>query len=260
MDPLSITVAITGLIATAVQLKTIVEDSKNAKKEQEQFLAELNSWSILLKQWEDRLKEAQPGDVWFKGLLAMAKPDGTISPAGNFIPNGRFQPDGVFVLLQKAYDELLQELRPEHGWRKISKRLKWSWDKVAVNQKLVEIDRLTNTINAILSDDHFAGQMKASQNIEKKLDAFEKRQEKEERIKQERRQQKERDAIVKWLSPLDFRATHGEKLAKAAPDIGQWLLKDSYDFREWVSGPHKWTLHCFAPQGFGKVCQKRIRH
>jgi len=250
MDPLSITVAITALIGTANQLKNILSDAKNANKEQSRLLIEVNGWSILLKQWNNRLKGARAEDEWFQGLLELAKPDGTDSAAGNFIPNERYRPDGVFVQLQEAYDGLVAELRPEHvhGWRRLGHRLKWSWDKDAINTNLVEVNRLTNLIKSILDEDHF----KASQDIQKKVAAIDERQQEEKRIKEERRQQKERDAIVKWLSPLDFFAKQKETFAKAAP-IGQWLLDDSEEFREWVSGPHCWRLNIFGPPGVGKV-------
>lgn len=263
MDPLSISVAVLALIGTATQLKAIIDDTRHSTKEQARLLTEVNGWSILLTQWKDRLKEARAEDEWFKGLIAMAKPDGTVSPAGNFIPNGRYHPDGVFMQLQKAYDELVAELRPEHGLKKFSKKLKWFWDKKAVNEKVAEIDRLTKLISSILREDdskrsqtHFKVSQTTNKIVDatdRKVDAIDKRLEKEERIKEQRRRQKERDAIVKWLSPLEFYVVQEDTFAKAAP-IGQWLLDESEEFREWVSGPHQWALDCFGPPGVGKVC------
>jgi hypothetical protein len=122
MDPLRNTVAITALIGTANQLETVIADTNNADKGKPWLIAEVDGWSIVLKQWGNRLKGVRAEGEWFQGLLVLAKPDGTDSAAGNFIPNGRYRPGGVFVQLPEAYDALVAELRPEHvhGWSRLS--------------------------------------------------------------------------------------------------------------------------------------------
>lgn len=96
------------------------------------------------------------------------------------------------------------------------------------NRKLVEIDRqLTKLIKSVLDEDHF----KASQDIQKKVAAREKRQEKVEQIKEPRQLRKERYAIVRWPSPLEFFVKQEEPCAKPA-SVGQRPSDESEESKE----------------------------
>ncbi len=99
-DPFSITVGVIALLGAVAQIKGVVDDARHANQEMGRLLEEVTGWSILLNQLKDRLKGAKVEDEWYKGLLAMAKPDGTISPDGKFIPTiGKYKPDGIFTQL-----------------------------------------------------------------------------------------------------------------------------------------------------------------
>lgn len=51
---------------------------------------------------------------------------------------------------------------------------------------------------------------------------------------------------MKWLSPLEFFVKQEVHFAKAA-SIGQWLLDESEESKEWAAGPHRWSLNLFGP-------------
>jgi len=63
--------------------------------------------------------------------------------------------------------------------------------------------------------------------------------------------EKEREKIMAWLSPLEFYKRHDTVIKDSFP-TGQWLF-DSPEFRAWILG-RPWTLWCYGDPGAGKVC------
>src|SRR3569833_2311012 len=61
----------------------------------------------------------------------------------------------------------------------------------------------------------------------------------------------ERDAVLTWLTPVDYAPQQNDFLARRQPGTGHWLL-DSAEFKEWVANG-KQTLFCPGIPGAGKT-------
>ncbi|KAL8737288.1 MAG: hypothetical protein Q9181_001812, partial [Wetmoreana brouardii] len=66
--------------------------------------------------------------------------------------------------------------------------------------------------------------------------------------------------ILKWLSPLNFRAQQMDLSAKCQEGSGQWFL-ESEKFRAWMGSPVA-VLHCLGIPGAGKtyLASRIIKH
>ena len=62
--------------------------------------------------------------------------------------------------------------------------------------------------------------------------------------------QQERDKVLQWLSPLNFKPRQAELSARRQKGTGSWLL-ESPNFQEWVSEEGK-TLVCQGMPGAGQ--------
>ncbi|KAF2189350.1 ankyrin, partial [Zopfia rhizophila CBS 207.26] len=61
----------------------------------------------------------------------------------------------------------------------------------------------------------------------------------------------EDDAILKWLTPIDYALQQSDHLSRQQPGTGQWVL-DCPEFREWRETDKK-TLFCYGFPGTGKT-------
>lgn len=61
--------------------------------------------------------------------------------------------------------------------------------------------------------------------------------------------QEEREAVLQWLSPLNFAPQQSELSGRRQEGTGKWLLQ-SPEFQEWVSGEGK-SLVCQGMPGAG---------
>lgn len=60
-----------------------------------------------------------------------------------------------------------------------------------------------------------------------------------------------RQAILDWLSPLDFHSRQNDLFAKSQTGSGQWFL-DSTEFNDWIQ-PAGAVMHCQGIPGAGKT-------
>ena len=77
------------------------------------------------------------------------------------------------------------------------------------------------------------------------------RQETQERREQTRERQLEHDALLDWLTPLDYTAQQHDFVNRRQAGTGQWLL-DSAEFQAWLEADHQ-TLFCPGIPGAGKT-------
>lgn len=61
----------------------------------------------------------------------------------------------------------------------------------------------------------------------------------------------ERDAILDWLTPIDYDTQQRDYLRSQEPGTGQWIL-DSVEYRTWLERPAQ-TLFCQGMPGAGKT-------
>ena len=80
-----------------------------------------------------------------------------------------------------------------------------------------------------------------------KLQLFEMRDQKQ----QQEAEEKEKQDIVDWLSPLKFASRQQQLIEKCFRPSGQWFI-DSEEFVYWSQG-RPWQLRCIGDAGSGKV-------
>ena len=61
----------------------------------------------------------------------------------------------------------------------------------------------------------------------------------------------EHEAILRWLSPINYAPQQRDSITRRQPGTGQWLL-DSREFRTWLK-TSKQTLFCPGIPGAGKT-------
>jgi hypothetical protein len=70
--------------------------------------------------------------------------------------------------------------------------------------------------------------------------------------RQENRERRdEQQAILDWLTPIDYASQQNDFISRRQPGTGQWLL-DSAEFQEWLKMEKK-TLFCLGIPGAGKT-------
>ena len=261
MDPLSLSVGIVALIDFTEKLVAIANDIKNAIKDRQKILDGLKSVDYLLKQLDERCKNANEHDPWFRGLLELERTSGTLTANGEYVPNPKYKPEGALARLKMIMADLHAKLEP-HGWRKLHfvQRARWHWAKDSFAGMLGDIAKSRSEIHDILYHDHFAlseRQLEVTEEVKEQgrdtnlqmaeLVTYERRRDDKERKEKE---EAERAAIEQWLSPLENLARQRKLFANSFP-TGQWLL-DSLAFKHWATG-RPWYLRCYGEAGSGKV-------
>jgi len=59
------------------------------------------------------------------------------------------------------------------------------------------------------------------------------------------------EKLIKWISPIDFRAQHSDIISRRHEGTGQWFLATS-EFKSWLKRPGE-TLYCPGIPGAGKT-------
>jgi hypothetical protein len=153
--------AIISLIQAANSLVEWVQDVKIAEEERQRLLRETGRLTLILGSIYDRLKDyqtkAKPADTWYANLLVLAKGCGTVQMDGSIKPwpGSTGKPEGALARMQVVIGQLLVELEPAHGTKRVVKTLKYTWDKKKFDSMLNEIMRLTAEIGALLDADQF---------------------------------------------------------------------------------------------------------
>lgn len=260
-DPLSITVAVIALIDFAEKALTIAHDIKNAIKDLQKVVDGLKSLDYLIKRLDELRKEANEHDPWFQGLLELERASGTLTADWRYVPDPKHKPEGALAQLKITMAELHAKLE-SHGLRKFHfvQRVRWHWDKDSYAGLLNDIARSRSEISDILDRDHFdlsKHHLKLTEAVKEEgrdtnlqvgeLLNYQRKREDKERRKEEKA---EKEAIVRWLSPLENLARQKKLFANSFPTV-QWLL-NSLAFKHWSMG-RPWYLRCYGEAGSGKV-------
>ena len=233
MDPLSIASGVLTVLGVIKKIVVYVDGVKDYTDDNQKLITQMTGLQILLEALEDRLKDANEEDPWFKNLLKLAtlKADGTYQPKAK----------GVLARLELSCKKLAHELEPRHGVKQAWSKAIWPvWTKAEIEEQLVEIDRLRQIIDQILNHDAY----KLSQGIQKGMKTQE--------------EDRERKDIIAWLSPLEFRRRQDEIFDAELVTGGKWLMKTE-EFEHWSAG-RPWYLCCYGNPGAGKVRDWNLIH
>jgi len=256
MDPLSTSASISALLHVTHVILKYARDVKDFGKTRKELLERAIDVRLILKSLKDReemMKRTDPTAPWFKGLISVHNSTSS-DPEGGPAESEKGP-------LSKIYDAMVDIIStlgiPCTRVKVIYHRLRWPDKKSKLEETFKNIDRWKSDVYNILAGDDFAQSMDSN----KRLQGIEEagaRREREQHLARERKARiKEKEAIIAWLSPLDFFRRHREVSRNRCPDVGQTLLQ-SEEFQAWAKGS-SWTLTCLAIPGAGKVCTFRSR-
>lgn len=277
MDGVSLAASIVSLIDLAEVLYNYTHSVIKAGEEQKKLLNVLDNLEQVLESLRDREEEARqnPNVLWYQGLIALSRSaKQTSSGNGKIIPDGTGKGEGALNRLKAAIEKMIAKLEIPKGER-IRQRIMWPHQKVKFEEMLNEIERWQNQIDSILDQDHFRLSLDTNARVQiieadtrdinartqtigydtkiiandtkelkNRLLALEERGERKDR-------EKERKAIISWLSPLEFRKRQAEIFTAKCTLTGNRLL-ESPEFNAWISG-RPWDLLCQGMAGAGKV-------
>ena len=256
MDPLSVSASIVALLQATQVVYGYARDVIKAPAEQRELAEVVNQQLEQLQRLKIREDDARqdPDAPWYQGLRALTK---SAAPApsggGMLVPDPTGTGDGVLVRLRKAMDKTMADLARQRGCKRIRQRWLWSHDKSKFVGLIEQFKEWRSQIDSVLHQDHFALSLSIRtlgldtntrvQNIEE-VDI-------DTNIRVKSLVEKaDRLAIIKWLSPLEFRRRQTE-IIDGCFLVTHSLLK-SQVFEAWVVG-RPWMLHCYGILGAGKV-------
>lgn len=136
MDPLSITLGITTLLALAKEVVFFVKEAKDASDERKKFVRETSSLNGMLNTLVDFVNEEDPSGPWLHAISEL------------LVRNG---PIDQFSL---GLRQLRIKVTPASGLRKLGEALVWKQIKDDVKNLLSQLERLKTLVGIALELDH----------------------------------------------------------------------------------------------------------
>lgn len=247
---------IVGTIAGLLQLTSeaidVVGSVKHADQDHTTLVAGLGCLKFLIEILKHRLEDAKVEESWNRYVRSMQERSGTLEFDGSGVTyRPPPEPKGPLAELYRTMEQISRKLNPPDAaqefkpGRELRRKLFWKWKKSDYEHMLTNIARAQGQISFILDQDEYEllKNLKSdttkiytvTQGIKQSIDA-----EKDRREKQE---------IVKWLSPLDF----GEEKQKHESSFPSAKgLINSFEFEQWAEG-RPWQLVCYGKARSGKV-------
>ncbi|KAL8834565.1 MAG: hypothetical protein Q9170_003693 [Blastenia crenularia] len=224
MDVIGICAAIAQVTPAIVRYCRAV---KSVSSDSRQLLLEVNSTSGVVLLLQDLANETSPEDPWASRLQSLRE-------------------------LLGQYELMLRDLanKLESATKSKLDHLKWPFEKKAVVETLTNLERYKASFMLFLQ----AVQEDISLSIKRTVEdtQFEIRQTRED-VEWLRDSQEERDqeAMLQWVSPLDFHLVQTDSLHRRQHHTGDWILQEP-TFHKWASGDLA-TLCCEGIPGAGKT-------
>ncbi|KAK0485415.1 hypothetical protein EDD18DRAFT_1335921 [Armillaria luteobubalina] len=210
---LGIASSITALIQNTVTVINYLKDVKNAPKERDELLRELQYLEICLTALKKTTQLSTKNDPWLVTLQQLH--------------------DGSKALLT-LLEGLKMRLEPESSRSKGSlQRMFWTITRESVKDDLSKIEHFKTLITIALQHDHLMLSreiQKTLGNIKDNVDVI------LENTDVTRQHQIDGKAkkVAKWLTDLDYNAIQHDKLQQHAKHTGEWFFQSS-KFQEWVN-------------------------
>lgn len=221
MDPLSLAASITALAGATFQVVAFLNTIIDGGKDRLMLFTEVNSLWMVLKLLEGNFDptNVHHDEAWLQGVLSLA------------------QPGGVFHQISDALQKLNSKLKPQTGRHKALQTLRWPFtDKRDVDENIQHIERLKQSVSLVLNHASLA----LSQEIRSDGAAV-----KEALVSQKVQ------AVIDWLSPLNFLAKQEAIMKERRDGTGKWLVNSDV-FKTWESGDNL-MLWCPGIPGAGKT-------
>ncbi|XTI90461.1 hypothetical protein V2W45_1188742, partial [Cenococcum geophilum] len=225
MDPLSVTASIITVLQLTASAVSYLSDLKNTTKDQARCIIEASNILSLLTSLRFRLEDANEDDPWYTAIRALAVENGPLEQ------------------YKAAIERLVSKTTSQDGVGKVRKILLWKFNKQEVAEIFSKVERLKSLTQIALEMDHFklARAIKdETQHVTREVQTIRCRQD-----------DQQFQAIIDWLSPLDFADQQRDFSDQRQNNTGTWFI-ESEAFLDWLNGS-KPILFCPGIPGAGKT-------
>ncbi|KAI0421681.1 ankyrin repeat-containing domain protein [Xylaria grammica] len=264
MDPLSTTASVIGVLQLSSDVVKYIIGATGAAKARRSLREEILSCEAVLLQLQDHADDAEGGTVWSEKIKTLEGP-GT--------PLYRF---GI------ALGALKSQLEPKKGWNKALSALKWPFDEKQVEKLISAIQREKSLLQLVLTNNCIelieASKRASDQNHAALLGLIQRMKDQSADAEwqltrlntvlleleesqscvmaglgdlREHNANLEQQAILDWITPIDYSTQQSDFINRRQAGTGNWLL-DSAEFRAWAGNANQ-TLFCPGIPGAGKT-------
>ncbi|KAL2193805.1 hypothetical protein P885DRAFT_71817 [Corynascus similis CBS 632.67] len=230
-DPLSTIANVLAVLRLANTATKYIKDVKNGASERLRLRDELCSTSCLLEMLKDRLENFQDSEDSDEAPL---KPRSIASLTNE---------DGPLALFKRLLEDIIQRLAPQDPLKRLAQAFTWPFDKKDVAEFVATLERLKSHFSLIMQND-----LVELVNLSNaKLDNIQRQVETAKSVSLDN----ETEKIIRWISPVSYRARHLDVFDSAKPGTGTWFLHHPI-FRSWVDGETA-TLWCPGIRSWSKT-------
>ncbi|KAF3918254.1 Ankyrin-1 [Orbilia brochopaga] len=243
MDPLSTTASIIAVLQIASDVVKYIVTAKGATKERRRLREEIFACESVLLQLQDHIDDADGGGIWWEKIKALEGPN---------TPLHR---------LWAAFEIIKTKLEPKRGLNKALSVLKWPFNEEETEKFILIVQRELSLLQLSLTmtcrDLILAVREKSTENGKLLAELIQMiRNESADlggSIRELRKHQieSERQAIINWLTPVDYAIQQSDFINRRQSGTGKWLL-DSPEFSTWLNTEAQ-TLFCPGIPGAGKT-------
>ncbi|KAK0219067.1 hypothetical protein IW262DRAFT_1298166 [Armillaria fumosa] len=231
-EVIGIVSSVTALIQNSVTVISYLQDIKNAPKERDELLRELQHLKICLTTLKETTQLSTKEDPWLVILQQL---------------HDRFKE------LRELLDGLKMRLKAGSSrLKRIMRRMDWTITRESVMEYLSRIERFKTLIMIAGQHDHLVltrAIQKTLGNIEDKVNEILENADVTRRLQIDGKAEK----VAKWLTDLDYNDVQQDKLQQRAKDTGEWFFQSS-KFLDWADvslSPS--VLWCVGGPGVGKT-------
>ncbi|KAK0219070.1 hypothetical protein IW262DRAFT_1076464 [Armillaria fumosa] len=231
-EVLGIASSITALIQNAVTVINYLKDVKNASKERDEFLRELQYLEICLTGLKRTTQLSTKDDPWLATLQQLR--------------------DGFKELLE-LLDGLKMRLKPKSRWlKRMWQRMDWTVVRDSVMDDFSKIERFKTLIMIAGQHDNLALTHAIQETLGSIRDNVDVILENTDVTRQLQIDEKA-EKVAKWLTDLDYNTVQQDKLQQRTKDTGDWFFQSS-KFLDWVDASiAPFVLWCVGGPGVGKT-------
>ena len=212
MDPLSISVAILGILTVTEKVIKWGLDAEEAPREIKALKGRFESLHTVLTRLYERCRKAevQGGQApWLRGLWEIRR-DRVNDEGKRVVEHG-----GVLADLINTIQEMATKVNPSRNWEKPEaiRRVLWKWKKESIKELDATLTQCFTVINTILNlnnDETTNETLDLTKQLSSRMSMFEAHQIREEQRRIQEREEEEKEKIIDWLSPLSFLAKQDE--------------------------------------------------
>ncbi|KAL9609730.1 MAG: hypothetical protein Q9167_005519 [Letrouitia subvulpina] len=223
MDPASIAgllASIETLAQGAFTIIALINTIRHGGKQRLRLLSELSSLWMVLKLLEGHFDEddQELSEPWLTTITVLNEENGT------------------FDLMEMVFNDLTDRLQPKTGHRKVLQTLRWPLEKSEVDELLMRLERLKSNASIALNSTNAA--------VTREIQS-------DTRFIKASVANEEVQAVLDWISGLNFLKQQDEFLEQSRKGTGEWFLQRQ-EFREWTSREES-MLWCPGIVGAGKT-------